>query len=156
MRIIDLAREMVRLMGREKDVEVRVTGLRPGEKLHEELSFPVEELMRTPHPKIDKVWHEKELQVDFVARVDGLIEAAVRDDDERVRVLLADLVPTYEPSVPAPAAGPGVVALGTGAGPGPRPEEWQRPGEQQRPGEIAAGAAPPRNDVERAEDGFPQ
>ncbi|RJP34449.1 MAG: polysaccharide biosynthesis protein [Actinobacteria bacterium] len=111
VRIIDLAAEMLRLMGKEKTVKIKVTGLRPGEKLHEELSFPVEELMRTPHPKIDKVWHEKEVQLDLVALVDGLIAAAMRDDEERVRVLLAGLVPTYEPSVPGTGVGPGLMPL---------------------------------------------
>lgn len=100
VRIIELALEMIRLMGKEGQVEVRVTGLRPGEKLHEELTFPAEELMRTPHPKIDKAAHELDLPEDFLAEVEELLEAAARDDEERVRALLARLVPTYEPSVP--------------------------------------------------------
>lgn len=100
VRIIELAHEMVRLMGREKDVEIRVSGLRPGEKLHEELTFPVEEMLRTPHPKIDKVIHELDVPEDFMALVDEVLEAAARDDEDRVRVLLSRLVPTYEASVP--------------------------------------------------------
>lgn len=100
VRIIDLAQEMVRLMGREKEVEIRVTGLRPGEKLHEELTFPVEKMLRTPHPKIDKAVHELELPEDFMARVGELVEAAARDDEDRVRMLLSRLVPTYEAVVP--------------------------------------------------------
>ncbi|NPV60806.1 MAG: polysaccharide biosynthesis protein [Actinobacteria bacterium] len=100
VRIIELALEMIRLMGKEGEVEVRVTGLRPGEKLHEELCFPVEEMLRTPHPKIDKAVHELELAEDFHARVGELFQAAARDDEERVRALLSSLVPTYEPTIP--------------------------------------------------------
>jgi FlaA1/EpsC-like NDP-sugar epimerase len=107
VRIIDLAQQMVRLMGREKDVEVRVTGLRPGEKLHEELTFPREELLRTPHPKINKVLHDLELPEDFGERVEELALAAARDDEERVKVLLSKLVPTYQVSVPGGRAEPG-------------------------------------------------
>ncbi len=100
VRIIDMAFQMIRLMGKEGEVEVRVTGLRPGEKLHEELAFPVEEMQRTPHAKIDKAVHDLELPGDFTAEVDELIAAAVRDDEERVRALLSRMVPTYEPTLP--------------------------------------------------------
>ena len=99
VRIMDLAREMVRLMGREKDVEVRVTGLRPGEKLHEELSYPLEEMIGTPHPKIKKAVHDLELPYDFEERVEELITASIEDDEHRVRLLLSLLIPTYEPSL---------------------------------------------------------
>lgn len=111
VRIIDLARELLRLMGKEKEVEIKVTGLRPGEKLHEELAFPVEELMRTPHPKIDKVWHEKELRTDFVQLLDRLIGAAACDDEDKVRELLSALVPSYKPSVPVSASPRGVLRV---------------------------------------------
>lgn len=100
VRIVDLANEMIRLMGREKDVEVKVTGLRPGEKLHEELSFPVEEMLRTPHPKIDKAVEEINLPENFESLLDELIGAATEDEEGSIRRLLAVLVPTYKPSVP--------------------------------------------------------
>jgi len=100
VRIIDLAREMIRLSGKEGEIEIKVTGLRPGEKLAEALTFPEEELARTPHPKIDKALEELKLPEDFGERVEELISAALRDDEERVRVLLAELVPTYEANAP--------------------------------------------------------
>ena len=100
VKIIDLAREMLRLTGKEGEIEVKVTGLRTGEKLHEELTFPEEELARTPHPKIDKVVHDLEFPEDFAARVEELIQAAARDDEERVCLLLSELVPTYKPPPP--------------------------------------------------------
>lgn len=100
VRIIDLAREMVRLMGREHDIEIRMVGLRPGEKLHEELTFPMEEMQYTQHPKINKVVHELELAEDFEEQVNELIAAAARDDEDEIRELLSRLVPTYEAAVP--------------------------------------------------------
>ncbi len=100
VRIVELAKQMIRLMGKEGQVEMKVTGLRPGEKLHEELCFPVEEMLRTPHPKIDKAVHDLEVSHDLMAHIDGLIEAAMRDDEDRVRALLSSLVPTYEAVVP--------------------------------------------------------
>ncbi len=100
VRIIDLARELIRLMGKEGEIEIKVTGLRPGEKLHETLTFPEEELARTPHPKIDKAIHDLELPRDFQARVEELILAARREDEDRVRFLLAEMVPSYKPSTP--------------------------------------------------------
>jgi FlaA1/EpsC-like NDP-sugar epimerase len=54
VRIVDLAERMIRLSGREvgKDVEIRVVGMRPGEKLHEELRAPEEAQVPTAHPSI--------------------------------------------------------------------------------------------------------
>lgn len=54
MRIVDLAEQMIRLSGHEpgRDIEIRFIGLRPGEKLHEELFHTQENLMGTRHPKI--------------------------------------------------------------------------------------------------------
>ena len=54
VRILDLARRMIRLSGRRigDDVEIRVTGVRPGEKLEEELHAPEEQVWPTSHPSI--------------------------------------------------------------------------------------------------------
>lgn len=105
VRIMDLAREMIRLSGKEGQVRIIVTGLRPGEKLHEELTAPHEEMVITEHPMIYRLSHDMEPEGDFVERVDELIAAAVRDDEKEVRRLLSSLVPTY-PGV-APSAQPG-------------------------------------------------
>jgi len=74
VRIIDLANPMVRLLARGKNIEIRVTGLRPGDKLHETLVFQVEETLPTPHPKINRVVHDYGLPQDFKEQVEGLIE----------------------------------------------------------------------------------
>lgn len=54
VKIIDLARQMIRLAGLEpdRDIEIRITGLRPGEKLYEELFHEGEACRRTKHPKV--------------------------------------------------------------------------------------------------------
>ena len=53
VRIVDLAREMIRLSGlAESDIRIEFTGLRPGEKLYEELLADAEATLPTPHPKL--------------------------------------------------------------------------------------------------------
>jgi FlaA1/EpsC-like NDP-sugar epimerase len=56
VKIVDLARNMIRLSGKEpdRDVEIRFVGVRPGEKLHEELWNEGEDVSATPHPKIQR------------------------------------------------------------------------------------------------------
>ena len=71
VRIVDLARNMIRLSGLEpdRDIAIEFTGVRPGEKLHEELWSTDETVGATPHPKIlrstrppiDAGWLEEEL-----------------------------------------------------------------------------------------------
>jgi FlaA1/EpsC-like NDP-sugar epimerase len=53
VRIVDLARQMIRLSGlKEEEITIVFTGLRPGEKMHEEPLADAEETMSTPHPKL--------------------------------------------------------------------------------------------------------
>ena len=80
VKIVDLAHDMIRLSGKEpgRDVAIEFIGIRPGEKLHEELWAPGEEAAPTSHPKIfragaqhiDSIWFESEL-----AELARLIEA---------------------------------------------------------------------------------
>lgn len=54
MRIYDLAEQLIRLKGYEpgRDIEIQITGIRPGEKLHEALVDEDEDLQKTPHPRL--------------------------------------------------------------------------------------------------------
>jgi FlaA1/EpsC-like NDP-sugar epimerase len=86
VRIIDMARNLLRLAGvTEPDSRIRITGLRPGEKLHEELTFPEEETFPSAHPKVrvvsrgDDVW-----KMEFLVRLKTLRSEAASDGDGEV------------------------------------------------------------------------
>ncbi len=98
MLIMELAEKMISLLGKGRKIDIRICGLRPGEKLHEELVLPAEEMLPTPHPKISKVVADLELAPDFEARVERLIAAAVRDHDGEIRQRLKEIVPSYAPA----------------------------------------------------------
>jgi len=87
LRIIDLAQRMIRLAGRRvgDDIEIRVTGVRPGEKLVEELHAQEETLEPTAHPAIQRLRTGTMSSVDFDAGFQSLAEAAAAGDDEHVR-----------------------------------------------------------------------
>lgn len=58
VRIVDLARDLIRLSGLSpEEIEIVYTGVRPGEKLHEELYFDEEATLPTPHPKLRVAYH---------------------------------------------------------------------------------------------------
>ena len=96
IRIADLAHDMVRLSNLEvgRDIEIRYTGLRPGEKLYEELFTEHEKLLDTAHPKI----HSAEIKAVGVENTEIVLEQLTtvlhRPADE-VRALLHQLVPEY-------------------------------------------------------------
>lgn len=97
VKIIDLARNMIRLSGLEpdKDIHIKITGLRPGEKKYEELLTSEEGTNRTNHTKIF------EAPLDTVDR-DWLIDKiAIFDScetDMDVIGVLQDIIPTYTPN----------------------------------------------------------
>ena len=100
VRIVDLARNMIRLSGREPDVdiEIRYTGLRPGEKLFEELITKGENIQPTYHEKI-KVFAGPRMTraaiEQWIRELERLI--AIRDEPEIVQHLVR-LVPDYTPT----------------------------------------------------------
>ena len=98
VRIADLARDLIRLSGYEEgtDIELRFTGLRPGEKLYEEVLFGHEDVRVTAHPKIIRALAEVP-NTGLEARVDELVRAArvQRMDDIRLRRMVVELVPDF-------------------------------------------------------------
>jgi Predicted nucleoside-diphosphate sugar epimerases len=104
VRIVDLARDLIRLSGKEPgvDVDIVFTGLRPGEKIKEELLSAGEDVLRTEHEKIMVLGGAPE--ADPVAAA-GILDALVADlaqsaetqDASAIRALLARLVPEYAP-----------------------------------------------------------
>jgi hypothetical protein len=104
VKVLDLAKRMVSLSGLSVksqsnpngDIEIQTTGLRPGEKLYEELLIG-DQPLPTIHPCIMKAhepfWPWEELQ----QRLQALEAALDRNDTHTVRRLLEELVPGYQP-----------------------------------------------------------
>ena len=94
VRIADLAKRMIMLSG-AKDVEIRFTGLRDGEKLYEEVLNDEEVTLPTFHPKI-KVAKVREYEFsDVGARIGALIETAEDSDDMTVVAAMKAIVPEF-------------------------------------------------------------
>lgn len=101
VKIADLAADLIRLSGKEvgKDIEIRFSGTRPGEKLYEELFFDAEHASPTEHPKVLKAKNAA-LPIGVSTVVGDLIVAAQEGwPPEELRVLMQRLVPDYEPSL---------------------------------------------------------
>jgi FlaA1/EpsC-like NDP-sugar epimerase len=100
VRIADLAKKMIALAGLTPgDVEIAFTGLRPGEKLYEELSQDVEVVATTPHPKIARLVSPGRRMngADFVDRLTSACEAS-NVDPQGLKLLLAHFLPEYTPA----------------------------------------------------------
>ena len=100
VRIVDLARDLVRLIGLEpeRDIPILFTGLRPGEKLFEELLTAEDGVLDSPHPKIF-VAKIAGIPGDFDLLLEELIRMARGRDGARIREVFKKLVPTYTPYV---------------------------------------------------------
>ena len=101
VKIMDLANRLIRFYGYEPGVnmQVKVTGLRPGEKLYEELLMDSEQdkMAKTAH---NKIFIAPPMQIDlekFYTDLQRLKESARHNDDEVVDVL-QEMVPTYHPN----------------------------------------------------------
>jgi len=97
-----LARQMIRLAGKvpDEDIEVRYTGLRPGEKLSEELFHPEERLAPTAYEKI-LLAEGRALDTDsFWRRFEELSDAVEHYDHLRAKEIAVQLVPEYQPCGP--------------------------------------------------------
>ena len=90
VRILDLAERMIRLSGYQVgvDIPIEVVGIRPGEKLDEELRMPEEEIRTTYHPYINELIPITAPADEFATRLAKLHEATMRRDPEGVRALL--------------------------------------------------------------------
>jgi FlaA1/EpsC-like NDP-sugar epimerase len=111
VKIVDLARQMVRLAGLrpDKDIEIAYIGLRPGEKLHEALFHEAESPVPTHNPAL-RLAAPRTADYAVLARsIDELEEQTRAGNEARVRDLLHRLVPEYRADLPAapPAAATG-------------------------------------------------
>jgi FlaA1/EpsC-like NDP-sugar epimerase len=99
IRIVDIATDLIRLSGLTvgTDIEIKFTGMRPGEKLYEEMFFSAENVITTDHPKVLRA-RNGILPEGIMRRIEALVHAAEAEHpDEELRQLLRNLVPDFHP-----------------------------------------------------------
>lgn len=92
--IVDLARWMIRMHGLVpgKDIEIKYTGVRPGEKIHEELAFEHEQLGQSEHERISKVEDVRPIDWETLkAQLDRIREICDSGDQDKARAALMEL-----------------------------------------------------------------
>jgi FlaA1/EpsC-like NDP-sugar epimerase len=100
VRIYDLAVQMIELSGLQpgKDIDIQITGLRPGEKLYEELLINQDNALKTDHPKIFAA-HEVMLPwSELEGLLNNLFAIAQANDVAAIKPMLRKLVPEYQPA----------------------------------------------------------
>jgi len=97
VKIVDLATDLIRLSGLRpgEDIEIVFTGVRPGEKLSEELYLRAETADLTSHPKIRIARHMPLDDKRFSAAIEELRRAVNEHDEAEARRLIGELVPEY-------------------------------------------------------------
>jgi len=97
VRIVDLARKMIHLCGyADGEIRIEFTGLRPGEKLFEELLADAEQTRQTPHPKL-RIARAREVDEDFLQKLSPWLAEPCQSDIQ-VRAALTAWVPEYRPA----------------------------------------------------------
>ncbi len=101
VKIDDMARNLIRLSGYEPDVDIpiRYTGLRPGEKLYEELLMKEEGLKETAN-RLIHIGRPIEMDDELFKRQLDRLEAAYLVEATNMKELVAEIVPTYHPQIP--------------------------------------------------------
>lgn len=98
VRIAEMARNMIRLCGYSEDeIRIEFTGLRPGEKLYEELLADNETTCETPHPKL-RIAKSREVESHLLATLANLFCGTPSMADAEVRTALRNFVPEYQPT----------------------------------------------------------
>ena len=97
VRIVDLAKDLIRLSGfTEDDIKIEFTGLRPGEKLYEELLADNEHTLPTHHPKL-RIAQARTVSDSEMQNLLAWINSDMANTDKEVRERLHDWVPEYTP-----------------------------------------------------------
>ena len=93
-----LAEQMIRLSGfiPNKDISINYTGLRPGEKMYEELFYESEVIENTPYEKILLAKHTALSYGEFSTKINAILDACNNFDDSKIRKLLKDLIPLFD------------------------------------------------------------
>ena len=98
VKIYELAKKIIRYRGLEpgKDIEIKITGLRPGEKLYEEMLMEEEGMKETPN-KLIHIGKPIAIKDSFLKDLDKLIASAEKNSDD-IKKLTSNLVSTYKPA----------------------------------------------------------
>ncbi|HQI23743.1 MAG TPA: nucleoside-diphosphate sugar epimerase/dehydratase [Smithella sp.] len=108
IKIAEMARDLIRLSGKEPDVDIKIvfTGLREGEKLYEELITVGEDIMPTSHKKvmvlqsngfINGAKNSEEAKIYLYNKLDQLAGLAAQHDARGIKIKLKEIVPEYTP-----------------------------------------------------------
>jgi len=102
IKIDKMARDLIRLAGREPDIEIAIKyiGLRPGEKLYEELISEGEGIIPTHHQKIMVLRGNGKTYTEINEHIIRLKEKAKKFDGEGIKKILKQLIPEYQPDKP--------------------------------------------------------
>ena len=100
VKIDDMARNLIRLSGYEPDVDIKIkyTGLRPGEKLYEEMLMSEEGLKETPN-KLIHIGQPIEMDDELFAKQLSELEKACKAERSDIKQIVADIVKTYHPEL---------------------------------------------------------
>ena len=100
VKILDLAKNLIRLSGLKlgQDIEIEFTGLRPGEKLYEELLMDEEGMTDTPN-KLIHIGHPIDVDEDKLSYALYVLENAAERETDDMRLIVESVVPTYHPKV---------------------------------------------------------
>jgi len=103
-----LAEQMIRLAGFApyRDIDISYSGLRPGEKLHEELFHADESYSQTVHPKIFLAEPRPVDLAEVDATLKALRQAVQRDDDSEIRRVIAEAIPEFAATAASRITGP--------------------------------------------------
>ena len=96
IKIIDLAKKMIQLSGLElnKDISIKITGMRPGEKLYEELLADEENTLATHHPKI-LIAKTRENSSHLGQEIDALIALFEEQNNQEIVLKMKEIVPEF-------------------------------------------------------------
>lgn len=94
VKIIDLARQLIQLSGHKpgRDIKIDIVGMRPGEKLHEELTYPWEELHETPIKGVQKAGVSIDDPAMLLHRLNNLAQIAMTRDPAATRTRMQEII----------------------------------------------------------------